>query len=61
MLVHDRPVVHWNDGQPRSWYCDIPEDVLDEELLYLRKEIYQREVDVPVVQITAFDRFSERV
>jgi hypothetical protein len=32
-----------------------------EELLYLREVIYQREVDVPVVKITAFDRFSDRV
>jgi DNA polymerase III subunit epsilon len=50
-----------NDGQLRSWYRDVPEDILEEELLYLREEIYQREVDVPVVKITAFDRFSDRV
>jgi len=50
-----------NDGQPKSWYRDVSEDALDEELLYLHKEIYQREADVPVVKITAFDRFSERV
>jgi DNA polymerase III subunit epsilon len=50
-----------NDGNPRSWYRDVPKDYLDEELSYLRKEIYQREIDVPVVQITAFDRFSARV
>jgi DNA polymerase III subunit epsilon len=50
-----------NDGQLRSWYRDVPESSLDEELLYLREEIYQREVDVPVVKITAFDRFSDRV
>ena len=50
-----------NDGQPKSWYRDVPEDSLDEELLYLNREIYQREADVPVVKITAFDRFSDRV
>ena len=50
-----------NDGQRKSWYRDVPEDILDEELSFLRKEIYQREVDVPVVKITAFDRFSDRV
>jgi DNA polymerase-3 subunit epsilon len=50
-----------NDGQPRSWYRDVSEDTLDEELSYLRKEIYQREADVPVVRITAYDRFSDRV
>jgi DNA polymerase III subunit epsilon len=50
-----------NDGQPRSWFRDISEVNLDEELVYLRKEIYQREADVPVVKITAYDRFSDRV
>jgi DNA polymerase III subunit epsilon len=50
-----------NDGRPKSWYRDVSEDALDEELSYLRKEIYQREADVPVVKITAFDRFSDRI
>jgi DNA polymerase-3 subunit epsilon len=50
-----------NDGQPKSWYRDVSENALDEELLYLSKEIYQREMDVPVVKITAYDRFSDRV
>ena len=55
---------HWNDGndgQPKSWYRDVSEGALDEELMYLRQEIYQREADVPVVKITAYDRFSDRV
>ncbi len=54
----------WNDGsdaRPKSWYRDVIEGDLEEELLFLRKEIYQREVDIPVVKITAFDRFSKRV
>ncbi len=50
-----------NDGQLRSWYRDVIEDLLEEELLFLRKEIYQGAVNVPVVKITAFDRFSDRV
>jgi len=49
-----------NDGRPKSWYRDIPEEGLDEEILYLRTNIYQRNADIPVVKITAFDRFSER-
>jgi DNA polymerase III subunit epsilon len=49
------------DGQRRSWYSDIPSDLLDEEISYLHKEVYQREVDVPVTKITAFDRFSNRI
>jgi DNA polymerase III subunit epsilon len=50
-----------NDGRPKSWYCDIQETELEDELRYLRSEIYQREVDVSVVKISAFDRFSVRV
>ena len=53
----------WNDGangKPRSWYRDVHEDDLEGELSYLRKEIYQRDVDIPIVKISAFDRFSER-
>ena len=54
----------WNDGtngKLKSWYWDIPEDDLEEELSYLRREIYQRDADIPIVKITAFDRFSNRV
>jgi DNA polymerase III subunit epsilon len=54
----------WNDGsdgRPKSWYGDIQETELEDELRYLRSEIFQREVDVPVVRISAFDRFSVRV
>ena len=50
-----------NDGQPKSWYRDVSEDLLDEELSYLRQDIFQREVNVQVVKITAYDRFSDRV
>jgi DNA polymerase III subunit epsilon len=50
-----------NDGRPKSWYCDIQETELENELRYLRSEIYQREIDVLVVRISAFDRFSVRV
>ena len=50
-----------NDGGRRSWYRDVLEDGLDEELSYLRKDIFQRDADIPVVKITAFDRFSNRV
>jgi DNA polymerase III subunit epsilon len=49
-----------NDGRPKSWYGDIQETLLEDELRYLRSEIYQREVVVPVVKISAFDRFSSR-
>jgi DNA polymerase III subunit epsilon len=54
----------WNDGsdaRPRSWHCEVSEDDLEKELSYLRGEIFQRDVDIPAVKITAFDRFSVRV
>lgn len=50
-----------NDGQPKSWYKDIPEDSLDSELLYLRSEIFQKDVDIPKIKFDAFDRFSSRL
>ena len=54
---------HWNgDGNPnpRAWYIDVDEDVREQELAYLRAEIYQREVDILVRKITAYERFSDR-
>ncbi len=50
-----------NDGRPKAWNIDISEDGLNSELLFLRDEIYQREVDLPITTITARDRFSNRV
>jgi DNA polymerase-3 subunit epsilon len=53
----------WNDGtngSPRSWRIDVEEDKRNVELDYLRKEIYQRDVDIDCREITALDRFSNR-
>lgn len=53
----------WNDstdGQPRSWYIDVGEDKRDAELDFLKKEIYQRDVDILCREITALERFSNR-
>lgn len=53
----------WNDGtdgSPRSWRIDVEEDKRDAELDYLRKEIYQRDVDIDCHEITALNRFSNR-
>jgi len=49
-----------SDGRPRSWYIDVTEDQLQTEKDFLVREIYQREIDIPVVRITAADRFSVR-
>lgn len=54
---------HWNDGsdgRPRAWYIDVDEDKRDAELDYLKKEIYQRDVDILCRELTARERFSSR-
>jgi len=50
-----------NDGQPKSWYKDVTEETVDRELLYLRSEIFQKDIDIPKVKFDAFDRFSNRI
>ena len=53
----------WNDGadgRPKAWWIDVGEDCRDEELRFLRAEVYQYEADIFVRKITAFDRFSDR-
>jgi len=53
----------WNDGtdgRPRSWHIDLEKSKLDDEMTYLRKEIYQRDIDVACHEITALNRFSNR-
>jgi len=54
----------WNgdaNGRPRAWFIDVPDDRRDEELAFLRTEIYRHDADPATVRITAYDRFSERV
>jgi DNA polymerase-3 subunit epsilon len=53
----------WNgeaNGRPRAWYIDVGEDRLDQELAYLRTEIFKYDASIPVVRLTAYDRFSDR-
>lgn len=49
-----------NDGRPRSWYVDIDESKLDDEITFLKTEIYLRDVKPRIQTLTAFDRFSLR-
>ena len=54
----------WNAegiGGPRAWYVDVPAEQKDAELAFLKAEIYQGEIDLPVRRIDAYDRFSVRV
>ena len=51
----------WSDGsdsRPKSWWVELDEDALDDELHYLRTEIYRwPDADPPVRRLTAYDRF----
>ncbi len=50
-----------SDGRPKSWWIEVGEDALEDELGYLRAEIYRwSEADPPTVRLTAFDRFKAR-
>ena len=54
----------WNDGsdaRPRSWYIDVDEDKVDEEIAFLRAEIYRRNVTPHMQRINALTRYSGRV
>lgn len=48
------------DGRPRSWYVDLDESQLDEEIAFLKTDIHLRDVEPSVQALTAFDRFSIR-
>jgi len=53
----------WNDGtdgRPKSWFIDVAQEARDSELSFLKKEIYQRNVDIECCAMTALDRFSNR-
>ena len=49
-----------SDGRPRSWYADVDESKLDDEIAFLKAEIYLGEVEPRLQVLTAFDRFSVR-
>jgi DNA polymerase III subunit epsilon len=53
----------WNpDGTPfpKAWYIDVPEESRENELQFLQKEIYQRNLEILTRRIDAFNRFSDR-
>lgn len=54
----------WNggeDGRPKSWFKDLDTEELPVELDYLAKEVFGRPVKLRVDEVTAFNRFSNRV
>jgi DNA polymerase-3 subunit epsilon len=50
-----------SDGRPKSWYVDVCETALEQEIVFLKMEIYQRDVEPRLQTLTAFTRFSARV
>ena len=55
----------WNDGangQPKAWYIDCSEDEHEAELEFLKVGIFMNpSISIPVIRITAFERYSGRV
>jgi DNA polymerase III subunit epsilon len=55
----------WNGdgaGRPRAWFIDVEDGNLEQELEYLRQQVFGRnDVELPVREVTAYDRFSDRV
>ena len=50
-----------SDGRPKSWWIETAEEAMEDELRFLRSEIYRWEEADPLVQrLTAFDRFRSR-
>jgi DNA polymerase III subunit epsilon len=49
------------NGKDRSWYVDVDEKNKDQELSYLKDEIFKADIELPIDLITAFNRFSERI
>ena len=49
-----------SDGRPRSWYVDVDENTLADEIAFLKTEIYLRDIEPRLQTLTAFDRFSVR-
>lgn len=55
----------WNSeasgSKPKAWFIDVAEDCIEDEMRFLNEEIFGRKTDLPVVKMSALDRFSERV
>ena len=53
----------WNDGtdgRPKAWFIEVPQVQKEEELHFLKTEIYLHEVSPLTREVTAWDRFSIR-
>ena len=53
----------WNgDGTPfpKAWYIDVEDATKESEIAFLKKDIYQRDVELLIRRVDAYNRFSER-
>lgn len=51
----------WSDGsegRPKCWWVEVDEASMENELRYLRTDIYRYDADPPIRLLTAFDRFK---
>ncbi|MBS3850213.1 3'-5' exonuclease [Devosia sp. BSSL-BM10] len=54
----------WNSDDklgPRAWWTDLTADRVDAEVEFLRSEIFRSPVQLPMFEITAFQRYSMRL
>jgi hypothetical protein len=54
----------WNGegkGEPWAWYVNVAITQREGELLFLREEVYGREIDLPLHIVTVRDRFLSAV
>jgi DNA polymerase-3 subunit epsilon len=48
-----------SDGRPKSWWVEVADDMLDDELRSLRTDIYRwPDADPPLKRLTALERFK---
>ncbi len=48
-----------SDGRAKAWWGEVPADAVEDELRWLRSEVYHRaDADPPVQHLTAFDRYK---
>ena len=48
------------DGRPKSWYIDVQKSSIEAEIVFLRDEVYLRDIELRLQRLTAFERFSNR-
>jgi len=54
----------WNADRtlgPRAWWKDVSEDCAEDEVRYLQISIFKAPTEIPMFEITAFQRYSTRL